>query len=34
MGIEAIEISSRKHTLHTAMAGFDSATLKVPNDLC
>ena len=29
MGIEAIKISSREHIVHTAMAGFDFATLKV-----
>ena len=34
MGIEAIKISSREHIVHTAMAGFDFATLKVQNDLC
>lgn len=33
MGIEAIKISSREHIVHTAMAGFDFATLKVQNDL-
>ena len=34
MGTEAIKISSREHILHTAMAGFDFATLTVQNDLC
>ena len=34
VGIEAIKISSREHIVHTAMAGFDFATLKVQNDLC
>lgn len=34
MGTEAIKISSREHILHTAMTGFDFATLRVQNDLC